>query len=63
MKKMQENEVLHLGQTIANWRVIADCVRHCSKYELSGQKRAELNQIAASLEAHLPSNNPSTSQE
>lgn len=56
MKRMQEHEVLHLGQTIAAWRVIVGCIRNTEKAGLLPGEREELRQLAASIECHLPSN-------
>lgn len=58
MKTMAEHEVLHLGNTIADWRRIANCVRNTAKL-CSGKQRTELNQLAERIEAHLPSNDGS----
>lgn len=55
MKRMAENEVLHLGQTIAAWRVIVGCIRNTEKVGLLPGERDELRQLAASIESHLPS--------
>ena len=62
MKKMEEHEVLHLGNTIADWRTIAGCIRNTAK-ACGALEREQLKYLALRIEAHLPSNNPSTSQE
>jgi hypothetical protein len=49
MKKMEEHEVLHLGYSIHDWRVIAGCVRNTAKV-CSGKERDELNQLAYLIE-------------
>ena len=58
MKKMAEHEVLHLGNTIRDWRRIASCIYNTAKV-CSGKERDELNNLADRIEMHLPSNDGS----
>lgn len=55
MKPMGENEVLHLGNTIADWRVIAECL-HQSAEVVHGPIARQYGELADRIEMHLPSN-------
>jgi hypothetical protein len=46
MKPMAEHEVLHLGLTIAEWRVVVQA--------LLDTEREQLDDIAYRLKSHLP---------
>jgi hypothetical protein len=51
---MHENQVLHLGRTVAEWRVVAGCLRNSSKLALTRKDRDQLEQMARDIEGHLP---------